>query len=413
MVQVQRYQYGPDGQRRLSSVPGSATPFATTDDRGEFRAFGLMPGEYVVLATMRGLGAPTGTSASDSNEGFSPTFYPGTISADQAQAISLSVGEEHAIAFSMIASRMGRVSGTVVDAEGQPASGASLSIVTVTGTGYSSSSAGTVAPDGTFTINGIAPGEHTLRVDRRRGTTAGEFASVPVTVSSNDVTGLRITLGAGTRVTGRVIWEGTSPQTGGPLPPRVSAQQADPQRQFMLIGGSTDPLTNGTPDDEGNFTLAGVSGRVFFSMNAPPGWTVKSVTLAGDDITDMPMDLTGIPALSDLRIVLTDKLTSLSGQVLDQRGQALKDYVVVILGAEQQEPVIASRSIRVIRPDTSGRFQTRGMRPGRYVAAAVEALEQGRQFAPEFQQQLRRGAREFSVRDGEAVTIDLRLTPDL
>jgi hypothetical protein len=47
------------------------------------------------------------------------------------------------------------------------------------------------------------------------------------------------------------------------------------------------------------------------------------------------------------------------------------------------------------------------------VAAAVESLEQGRQFAPEFQQRLRQGAREFTVREGEAVTVDLRLTPDL
>jgi protocatechuate 3,4-dioxygenase beta subunit len=414
MVQVQRYQYGPDGQRRLSSVPGAATPFATTDDRGEFRAFGLMPGEYVVLATMRGLGSPTGSNPNDSNEGFSPTFYPGTISSEQAQAISLGVGEEQAIAFSMIAARMGRLSGVVVDSEGQPAAGASLSIVTVTGTGMSSSMAGTVAPDGSFTITGIAPGEHTLRVDRRRGTAAGEFASVPVTVGSNDVTGVRVSLGAGTRVTGRVIWEGTAARTGGPVPPRVSAQQVDPQRQLAMIGGSTDPLANGTPDDEGNFTLAGVAGRVFFTMApAPPAWMVKSVTLAGDDITDLPMDLTGIPSLSDLRIVLTDKLTTVSGQVKDQRGQLLKDYVVVILGAQPQEPVIAARSTRVIRPDNTGRFQVRGVRPGRYVAAAVEALEQGRQYAPEFQQQLRRAAREFSVGEGETANVDLMLTPDL
>ena len=64
-----------------------------------------------------------------------------------------------------------------------------------------------------------------------------------------------------------------------------------------------------------------------------------------------------------------------------------------------------------MRPDTDGRFQTRGMRPGRYLATAIEALEQGRQFAPEFQQQLRPLAREFTVREGETVTLALRLTP--
>jgi hypothetical protein len=411
-VLVQRYQYGPDGQRRLSGVPGAAAPFSGTDDQGQFRAFGLMPGEYVVQASMRTLGAAAG-SGSEANEGFAPTFYPGTISADQAQTVSLSVGEEHAIQFPMVAARMGRVTGAVVDSSGKPAGGASLSLVTVTGTGMSSSSVGTTAPDGTFSVNGIAPGEHTIRVTHRSGTTS-EFGSAPIVVGGTDLTGVQIALGGGATITGRVTFEGTSPRTGGIAPPRVAAQQADPQRQFLLLGGTTDPLANGTPDDEGNFTLSGASGRVFFGLAPlPPGWIVKSVTLAGDDITDTPIDLTGRQTVSDLRIVMTDKLASLSGQVTDQRGQPLTDYVVVIQGAEQKEPVVASRAIRVVRPDTNGRFQTNGIRPGRYVATAIEALEQGRQFAPEFQQQLRQGAREFTVREGEAVTLDLRLVPDL
>ncbi len=54
-VLVQRYQYGPDGQRRLSGVPGAAAPFSGTDDQAQFRAFRQMPGEYVVQATMRTL----------------------------------------------------------------------------------------------------------------------------------------------------------------------------------------------------------------------------------------------------------------------------------------------------------------------------------------------------------------------
>jgi hypothetical protein len=87
--------------------------------------------------------------------------------------------------------------------------------------------------------------------------------------------------------------------------------------------------------------------------------------------------------------------------------------VVVIQPAEPKEPIVASRSIRTARPDTSGRFETRGMRPGRYVATAVEALEQGRQFAPEFQERLRHAGREVTVREGESIALDLTLTPNL
>lgn len=49
----------------------------------------------------------------------------------------------------------------------------------------------------------------------------------------------------------------------------------------------------------------------------------------------------------------------------------------------------------------------------RSLAAAVEWIDQGGQFAPEFQERLRREAREFSVGEAETLTLDLRLTPDL
>jgi hypothetical protein len=58
-----------------------------------------------------------------------------------------------------------------------------------------------------------------------------------------------------------------------------------------------------------------------------------------------------------------------------------------------------------------GHFEVRRVRPGRYLAAAVESLEYGRHFAPAFQQELRRGAREFSVAEGQTLMLDLTLIP--
>jgi hypothetical protein len=152
---------------------------------------------------------------------------------------------------------------------------------------------------------------------------------------------------------------------------------------------------------------------VFLSLTAGPLWVLKSITIEGEDVTDMPLDLSGKPSLTGVVIRMTDKLTQLAGQVSDARGQLLKDYVIVVLPAEQKEPVIAARWIRTVRPDSNGGYLLRGLRPGRYVATALETIEQGRQFAPEFQEQLRRGAREFSLKEGESVTLDLKLIPGL
>jgi hypothetical protein len=135
-VQVQRLQYGPDGQRRAQTNQSSMT-----DDRGEFRAYGLMPGEYVINAGVRTPVSPTAANVNDVAEGFPPIYYPGTASAEQAQPITLAVGEEVSIQFSLIPARLARVSGIVVDSAGRPASGAQLQLTTRLGAGRRPSAA--------------------------------------------------------------------------------------------------------------------------------------------------------------------------------------------------------------------------------------------------------------------------------
>ena len=103
-VTVQRFQWSEDGQRRLVSSGSGGTLFSGTDDRGEVRIFGLMPGEYVIEAR-RGLGAGGPGAGPDSAEGFANTFYPGTLNASEAQAISVGIGQELSIQFPLTASR--------------------------------------------------------------------------------------------------------------------------------------------------------------------------------------------------------------------------------------------------------------------------------------------------------------------
>ena len=409
-IQVQRFQFGTDGQRRLTGASGGPGFMNVTDDRGEYRVYGLSPGEYVVSATIRNIGGAPG-NPDDNTDGFAPTYYPGTVSVTDAQPISVGAAEERSVQFALVSARLSRISGTVMNSEGVPAAGAQVMLTTRQGNGGSSSGGGRVAADGTFSISGIAPGEHSIdvRPQTRPGQTGGEFASVPVTVSGSDITGLRIVTGKGASVRGRVVFEGTSPRNtpGASAPLRVMAVPADPTSR-RLFGG--DPRSNGVVDENGNFELAMATGSVFFVVTTPQSWVTKSITIDGNDITDEPFDSTGKQSVSGLVIRLTDKLTQVSGRVSDGRGQLVRDYVVVIQPAEAKEPLVAGRLTRTARPDTNGRFDTRGLRPGRYIATAIEGIEQGRQFSPEFREQLRRGAREFSVREGETVALDLTLT---
>jgi hypothetical protein len=146
---------------------------------------------------------------------------------------------------------------------------------------------------------------------------------------------------------------------------------------------------------------------------AATGWTVKSIDLDGEDVTDEPIDLTSRPAVSGVVIRLTDKTTQISGRVSDSRDQRTRECAVVFQSADVREPLVASRLMRVVRCDSSGAFQTSGMRPGRYVVTAVTSVDQGYQYEPEFQQQLRRASESFTIREGETITLDLKLTSGL
>ena len=410
-VQVERFQWGPNGQRRLISAgTGGILGLTGTDDRGEVRIFGLMPGEYVLEASNR-LGGISPLSGGSSNaEGFSPTFYPGTLDSTQAQTISLGIGQEVSVQFPVIASRFSRIRGRAVDSRGQPAAGAGIQVVTQSGSGTGSSGAGQVNPDGTFAISGVAPGQHTLRFSTRAGADS-VAAAIPVNVSG-DIENLSVTLGPGASVTGRVIFDGTAPRTapGGLANPRVSLQQGEPNAVLALLG-------NGSPgeiDADGNFKVTGATGRVFFAVTGlSPAWQIRSVTLDGDEIVETPIDFTGKTSVNDVRITLTDKLSNVNGRVTDAKGQNLAEYVVVIQPADQKEAIVAARLVKAVRPDTNGRFEVRALRPGRYLATAIESMEQNRHYSPEFQKELRRGAREFAIREGETMTLDLRLTPGI
>jgi hypothetical protein len=138
--------------------------------------------------------------------------------------------------------------------------------------------------------------------------------------------------------------------------------------------------------------------------------TLKAVTLDGDDITDVPTRVTEEAKLGALRVVVTDRVTDLSGSVVGARGEPLKEYVVVVHPVDEKEGMASARYIRTGRPDQDGRFRIRGLPPGRYLAAAVELLEQGREWDPEFVRRVRDTATPFTLAEGQALTLSLTLT---
>ena len=408
IVQALRYVYGPDGQRRPQ--PNQSV---TTDDLGQFRLFGLAPGEYIVSAW----GPPGGFGAAspgvvDTSATYLTSFFPGTPNVDDAQTVSVAAGQEATVQFALSVGRLSRVGGTVVDSTGKPVASAMATLQSpnggVTGVGMTGSMTG---PDGAFAIPNVAPGDYVLNVQpiNRVGGDApiAESGSVPITVGDADILNLRVTTSAGATVTGRVVFEGTARRDGGPNGRIRVLTQSTGGLPLAIAPG----FDNGVVADDGSFQIRGARGQLLFRAAAGAAWTLKSVMRDGTDMTDTPLDLNGPDGLSGLTIVLTDKLTDVSGQVGDARGQPLKEFLVVVQPVEPKSAAAITRYLRTARPEQDGRFRVRGLPPGDYFATAVGELEQGRQFVPDVRARLRDTARRFSVREGETLTLDLRLTP--
>jgi hypothetical protein len=96
--------------------------------------------------------------------------------------------------------------------------------------------------------------------------------------------------------------------------------------------------------------------------------------------------------------------------LIDTKGTAITDATVVVFPADNKQWTGQSRFIRTARPDPQGRFVIRGLpEHDRYLAVAVQTLEEGQASDPEFLASIQEQGVGFSLGEGETKTIDLRI----
>jgi hypothetical protein len=190
-AQVAPMRYVNQGGRRRLQPTGR---MAMTNDVGEYRMFGLPPGQYYISATLRaGMGLNV---QSDDRSGYAPTYFPGTPNPAEAQKLTVGLAQTlNEVNITLTPTRLASISGIAVDAQGRPLSGGMLMIVQRQGTAMMMNTAGQIRPDGTFSATGIAPGEYTLQTNTAPGGgfDQQEVATADVTVTGEDITGLRLT----------------------------------------------------------------------------------------------------------------------------------------------------------------------------------------------------------------------------
>ena len=406
-IAAERYQFI-QGQRRL--VPTGRT--GSTNDIGEFRLFGIAPGQYYLTATWRNPNM-SGLNASPSDRtAYAPLYFPGTVNPNEAQRISLSAGQElDNLVMVLKPIKALRVTGTLTDVEGKPVTPAMIMVSPAnSGFGFSMTGSTSPRPDGTFTVNGLTPGSYAIRAQRMGPASEGpETAMAYVTLTGDDVVDVHLVAAKPSRLTGRII---VDPAALSSLPATLMLSAVP----AMTLGVPAPPPPPARVADDFTFELKAPPGATRLTIgggfNLPPtGWIIRSVRLNGVDVTDSGIDVKPNEDVSGVEVELSNRLTTVLGVVTNNRGEASKDYVAIVFPQDKEKWMAPTRYQSTGRPDQAGRFKIVGLPPGDYYIVAVDRIEPGQSGDPEFLESIRTMATPLSLLEGETKSVDLRLRP--
>jgi hypothetical protein len=236
-------------------------------------------------------------------------------------------------------------------------------------------------------------------------------AELPVTVADRDITNLAVILRPMARVTGRIAFEGTSPQP--------------PPAQYRTLGLTIEPADGRTlrpalaVDPSGNMSSPGLApGKYYVRLltaalrGGGPGvtWTLKSAMVGGRDVSDVPLVADGND-ITGLVVTFTDHAPTIGGTVRDAQGAPDATASVLVFPVDRALWVDygrVPRRLRNVRADRTGTFTMSGLPDGDYFAIAIPDASAGAWPDPAFLQRAAVQATRLKIEGGTSTSIDLR-----
>ena len=358
----------------LTVVRADGTPYPSmpmpvySDDRGEFRLFGLAPGRYRVCAV------PHGFFGDDSSDRSRLVRTCHLASTTESSAADVVLDTEDALRIDIRVQRSGTysVSGSVIDAAGAPVDGAGI----VAMRDDHSVSANATTRQGRFDLAGLTPGHYLMKAsvggpdnpsDTRPPKREPEVGYATVDIDSVDLAGITVPLSKGQKLPGRVLVEGGSAPRSQQL--QMMVHMGMPQDAWSQLEGRP-PFS--AVDDQLNFELTGLYRRplIVWLQGLPDGWVVKSVRYEGRDITGVPTDFGIASSPRRLEIVATNRVATPAVRVIDDQGQPVTSYQVMLIPADPARWKGAPWTIQRT-PSRDGVLKLGARLPGDYLIAVL------------------------------------------
>jgi len=184
---------------------------AQTDDLGDYRIYGLAPGEYYIQVSPRPVGGLFNVSPPHASVTV-PTYYPEGRTFDEAQRVAVTAGETtRDVDIRLITAPAFQISGTVLDESGSPVTGAAVSVMIDRNPSrgvpfaFGPPTSTLTNADGSFTLTNLPPGIY--RVSAGFPMTGGPFLGA-------GGFGVVAATGSATTSAGFTTWTATTPPNG-------------------------------------------------------------------------------------------------------------------------------------------------------------------------------------------------------
>jgi hypothetical protein len=409
-----------------------------SDDRGIYRLFGLPPGDYTIgtawyfsgldarvptdaeireaFQAVTRLGTPQPSAAPTpppTKYSYSRTYYPDTVDPLSARVLSLGPADvRDGIDLHLQFLPTSHIEGTVLGTDGSPAHQANMVLFRHNRVGANPTTFFSAQPSGHFTTGSLPPGPYTIFAETSATQDAPRlWALQDVTLTGPEPGIVTLGLQPAMTMTGRVAFDASTLKP--PDATRVVLALMPLQGTNAPMNGNERPVI----DPSGTFTVAGVTpGRFTLRANVPnvavqpgaPVWSVASVMMGGQDVTDLPIEIGTVNPLP-VTVTFTDRVSTLSGVVTAPAGQTGSDYFVVVLPANSEYWAPLSRRIKSTRPDLDGHYEFVGLPPGEYGLAATTDLEPSDLQDSSVLAELAAHAVHVTLGLGEKKTFDLKL----
>lgn len=393
-VVAMHYAYR-NGQRQLVSNGGGQT-----NDLGEFRLFGLSPGQYFVRATLR----TNRLENAKTQQGYVPIYYPGVSDAGRAVPIAIAGGDEFSGAdITMQPVRTLAVRGNVFTTGCGGASSGGMIFLTEQNSSMNAIPPSTVRDvngQKTFEFPSVPPGSYYLSammiIEGRQ--CVGRQA---IEVGDADIDGVAVTATRGVEIKGRVRVEGQLDSNLGSFPVILS-----PKNAGLPFGAASSDSSK--PD--GSFLLKNAyDGDYEINVGSlPDNYFVKSARLDGVDVLTAGVTVDTKHDPGSLEILVSPNGASVDG-VISKDEQPFQGATVTLV---PDPPLRGERRLfRSITTDQNGHFTLQGLSPGDYKVFAWEKIEPGAYTSTEFLLPYESLGQSVHITEGSRNTVQVDLIP--